>query len=374
MPANWTTFDPGAGDLASCDAARRWAEQQFSDLSDAQSAVAAILRDLDTTWTGESADAFRGRAARLRRDLEDSSEVMDAVRTAIIEYGDTVAEIARNAEPVKDDLAAAELILEQVHDGVLFDNDAEGLEHRFQAEQRAMADSKAAAEGLAELAQRRRVADAALASSLSRLSSSAWGGGIGCTPEPTGSTSRDRANARVMDLFEWFRTGDGPRGLVLGPDDPFVATLMKSEHIEAVRDRVLSDLREARLGEGDAGVEYDRIISNDGVVLIKDFFYASASLATGEIPGALLSWQNLPQSFLGSYDLTVYASAPQTDGGVSTTYVINNDTTSDSATRIPGTGGAHVPIVYSAMLEAEASEGAWAAQHQTIVWTEVVYP
>ncbi|OAN41661.1 WXG100 family type VII secretion target [Microbacterium sp. H83] len=373
MPANWTEFDPGSGDLASCDAARLWAEQQYSDLSDAQSAVTTILRDLDATWTGESADAFRGRAARLRRDLEGSSEAMDAARKAMIEYGDAVAEIARSAEPLKEDLAAAALILDGVRNGVLFDNDAEGLEHRFQAEQRAMADSKAAAEGLAELAQRRRVADAALASSLARLSSSAWGG-IGCTAEPTVSASRDRANARVMDLFEWFRTGDGPRGLVLGPDDPFVAMLMKSEHIEAVRDRVLSDLREARLREGDAGVEYDRIISNDGFVLIKDLLYASASVMTGEIPGALLSWQNLPQSFLGSYDLTVYAGTPQTDGGVSTTYVINNDTTSDSATRIPGTGGAHMPIVYEAMLEAETSDGAWAAQHQTIVWTEVVYP
>jgi hypothetical protein len=56
------------------------------------------------------------------------------------------------------------------------------------------------------------------------------------------------------------------------------------------------------------------------------------------------------------------------------TYVINNDTTTDSATRIPGTGGGHLPIVYPSMLAAEVDSGEWAPQHQTIVWTETVYP
>jgi len=70
----------------------------------------------------------------------------------------------------------------------------------------------------------------------------------------------------------------------------------------------------------------------------------------------------------------VFATETGPDGAVEVTYVINNDTTSDSFTRIPMTGGAHLPVAYPAMLSAEADSGDWASQHQTIVWTEKVYP
>ncbi len=370
MPSQWTRSDPGAGDVGACTAAARWAELQVSDLSDAQAAVTTILRDLDASWTGESADAFRGRAARLRRDFEDSVEAMDAARKGVVEYGDAVAEIAARAEVLRQDIAAAQLTLDMVSEGGLFDNDAAGLEHAYQAERRAKKDAKIATDALAELARDRATADQTLASLLARVASAAWDGLRCVVASPEGSR-RDQANTRVMELLGQFWKGDLGRGAVLGPDDPFLSTLMRSDHIESVRERVLSDLRSGRL---DAVGIYDRSISNNPSVLINDGVNLATSTMSGPVADFHLNSQNLPESFLGSYSLQVFAGDPRVDGGVEVTYVINNDTTIDSATRIPGTGGGHLPIVYPSMIAAEADSGEWASQHQTIVWTETVFP
>lgn len=370
MPSQWTRSDPGAGDVGACTAAARWAELQVSDLSDAQAAVTTILRDLDASWIGESADAFRGRAARLRRDFEDSVEAMDAARKGVVEYGDAVAEIAARAEVLRQDIAAAQLTLDMVSEGGLFDNDAAGLEHAYQAEQQAKKDAKIATDALAELARDRANADQTLASLLARVASAAWGG-LRCVAESSEGSRRDQTNTRVMELLGQFWKGDLGRGRVLGPDDPFVSTLMRSEHIEKVRERVLDDLRSGRLDT--VGI-YDRSISNNPSVLINDGVNLATSTMSGPFADFHLSSQNLPESFLGSYSLEVFAGEPRIDGGVEVTYVINNDTTIDSATRIPGTGGGHLPIVHPSMIAAEADSGEWASQHQTIVWTETVFP
>lgn len=371
MPSQWTRSDPGAGDVGACTVAARWAELQVSDLSDAQAAVTTILRDLDASWTGESADAFRGRAARLRRDLEDSIEAMDAARKGVVEYGDAVAEIAARAEALKQDIAAAQLILDMVSGG-LFDNDAAGIEHAYQAEQQAKKDAKIATEALAELAEDRATADQTLATLLARVASAAWDG-LRCVAASQEGSRRDRANERVMEMLARFWKGDLGRGTVLGSDDPFVSTLMRSEHIERVRERVLADLRSGTLTSAEEE-SYDRSISNNPSVLINDGVNLATSTMSGPVADFHLNSQNLPESFLGSYSLQVFAGEPRVDGGVEVTYVINNDTTIDSATRIPGTGGGHLPIVYPSMIAAEADSGEWASQHQTIAWTETVLP
>ena len=374
MPSNWTWSDPGAGDVESCGLAARWAELRASDLSDARAAVTTILRDLDASWTGESADAFRGRAAGLRRDLEDSAEAMDAARRAVTQYGDAVAEIAARAEPLKQNLAAAQLMLDMVSEGGLFDNDAAGMEHRLQAEQQAKRDAKSASEALAGLAEDRATADQTLASLLGRVASAAWGG-LRCVAESPEGSRRDRANRRVMEMLGQFWKGDLGRGVVLGPDDPFVSTFMRSDHIESVREQVLADLRSGKLSfSTDTGLDYNREISNNASILINDGVNLATSSMSGPVADFYLGDRNLPESFLGSYALRVFADCSLVDGSVDVTYVINNDTTTDSATRIPGTGGGHLPIVYPSMLAAEVDSGEWAPQHQTIVWTETVYP
>ncbi|KQQ67416.1 WXG100 family type VII secretion target [Microbacterium sp. Leaf320] len=372
MPSNWTWSDPGAGDVGSCGLAARWAELRASDLSDARAAVTTILRDLDASWTGESADAFRGRAAGLRRDLEDSAEAMDAARKAVIEYGDVVAEIAARAEPLKQDLAAAQLILDMVSEGALFDNDAAGMEYRLQAERQATIDARTVTAALAELAKDRATADQTLASLLGRVASAAWGG-LRCVAESPEGSRRDKANRRVMEMLGQFWRGDLGRGAALGPDDPFVSTLMRSDHIESVRERVLADLRSGTLTSAEED-SYDRSISNNPSVLVNDGVNLATSAMSGPLADFHLDGQNLPESFLGSYSLEVFAGDPRPDGGVEVTYVMNNETTTDSATRIPGTGGGHLPIVHPSMLAAEVDSGEWAPQHQTIVWTETVYP
>ena len=372
MPSQWTRSDPGAGDVGACTAAARWAELQVSDLSDAQAAVTTILRDLDASWIGESADAFRGRAARLRRDFEDSVEAMDAARKGVVEYGDAVAEIAARAEVLRQDIAAAQLTLDMVSEGGLFDNDAAGLEHAYQAEQQAKKDAKIATDALAELARDRANADQTLASLLARVASAAWDG-LRCVATSQEGSRRDRANERVLEMLARFWKGDLGRGMVLGSDDPFVSTLMRSEHIERVRERVLADLRSGTLTSAEEE-SYDRSISNNPSVLINDGVNLATSTMSGPAVDFHLSSQNLPESFLGSYSLQVFAGDPSVDGSVEVTYVINNDTTIDSATRIPGTGGGHLPIVHPSMIAAEADSGEWASQHQTIVWTETVFP
>ncbi|MGO2521108.1 MAG: hypothetical protein ACTH8F_13375, partial [Microbacterium sp.] len=157
-------------------------------------------------------------------------------------------------------------------------------------------------------------------------------------------------------------------------DDPFVSTLMRSDHINSVREQVLLDIRSGKLTAESDAADYDRVISNNPWVLINDGVNLLSSMMTGTIPDAVLGGQNLPESFLGSYLIDVHAGEPQPDGGVPVTYVINNDTTIDSGTRIPGTGGGHLPIIHDGMTTARAQDGDWAPQHQTIVWTETVYP
>lgn len=323
MP-NWTRFDPGAGDLTACDRAKQRTDTQASDLSDARSAVSAILRDLDDIWTGESADAFRARILEFHDRLEASEEAMRIAGKGILAYADAVAEIARRAAPLKHRLEAAELILNGVHSETLFGTDPEGLARRFDAEQQATIDAQDAAGELARLADERREADRILAVLRARTAAEAWGG-LDCTATPSDRSPRELANGRAGELLDDFFSGrDGARG----------------------------------------------VISDNPSVLVQDGF----NVITSGIPSSLLGGQNLPESFLGSYELEVHAGESQPDGGVAVTYIINNDTTIDSATRIPGTGGAHVPLVEAAMTSAYASNGEFAPQYQTIVWAETVYP
>lgn len=373
MTSNWTDLDPGAGDVAACTTAKQWTDAQLTDLTNAQTTVSTILQDLDDSWTGDSATAFRSRLEVFRTRLEDSAQAMEAAGKAILAYGDAVAEIARNAEPLRSDLAAAQAALNGIFDDVTFDrytNDGAGS--RFTAEQQALKDANAAATALQALADERRETDKILATALATTASIAWDAFDG-TIDPVTGTKRDATNEQIMDLFEHFRTGD-ERGEVLTDDDIFVRKLKTSEHIEAVRERVLAALHSGALTPQDPEF-FDRSISDNPGVLFNDLVINIPSLlVTGTIPNDIFSGQNMPETFLGSYGLEVRAGEPREDGSVDVTYVINNDTSIDSATRIPGTGGAHIPGVYEAMSDANARNAEWATHHQTIVWTETVHP
>lgn len=368
MTAHWTDRDPGAGNLHACGTAATWADAQLVDLADSQDTVSTILRDLDDAWIGRSADAFRARLEEFHTRLQDSTEAMTTARKAIITYGDAVAEIARLAEPLKEDLAAAQAALSGVVNDVPFSSEPGD---RFDAEQQALTAASTAATALQKLAVDREAADRNLAVSLATAASAGWGD-LDCTADPITGPRRDAANEQVMDLFEHFRTGD-ERGAVLTDDDIFVQTLMRSAHIAATREHVLDELRSGKLTPVTPRL-YDRSISDQPWVLGVDGINVLSSTMTGTVPDAVLGGQNLPETFLGSYNLEVRAGEPQPDGGVEVTYVINNDTSIDSATRIPGTGGAHIPGAFEAMSEANAKDGLWATHHQTIVWTETVYP
>ena len=367
MTAHWTNRDPGAGDLHACGSAAAWADAQLVDLADAQDTVSTILRDLDDAWTGRSADAFRARLEEFHTRLHDSTEAMTTARKAILTYGDAVAEIARLAEPLKEDLAAAQA-LSGVINGMRFSGEPED---RLAAEQQALTAASTAATALKKLAIERDAADRDFAVSLATAASAGWDD-LDCTADPITGTRRDATNRQVLGLFGRFMKGD-ERGAVLTDDDIFVQTLMRSAHIAATREHVLDDIRGGILTSQKVGI-YDRSISDQPWVLGVDGINVLSVRSTGPVADAVLGGQNLPESFLGSYTLEVRAGEPRPDGGVEVTYVINNDTSIDSATRIPGTGGAHIPGVFEAMSEANAKDGLWATHHQTIVWTETVYP
>lgn len=368
MTANWTDRDPGAGDPQACSIAAGWANEQLVDLAEAEDTVSTILRNLDDAWTGRAADAFHARLEEFQTRLQDSTEAMTIARKAIVSYGDAVAEIARLAEPLKQDLATAQAALH----GVINDMPVSGDPgDRFAAEQQALTATGTAATALKKLAVEREEADRDLAVSLATAASAGWGG-LDCTADPITGNRRDATNDRVMDLFENFRTGD-ERGAVLTDDDIFVQSLMRSAHVTAAREQVLAELRDGSLVP-DKPLDYNRAISDQPWVLGVDGINALSSTLTGTVPDAVLGGQNLPETFLGSYILEVRAGEPRPDGGVDVTYVINNDTSIDSATRIPGTGGAHIPGIYETMTVATAKNGEWATHRQTIVWTETVYP
>jgi uncharacterized protein YukE len=368
VTAHWTDRDPGAGDLHACGTAATWADAQLVDLADAQDAVSTILRDLDDAWIGRSADAFRARLEEFHTRLHDSTEAMTTVRKAIITYGDAVAEIARLAEPLKEDLAAAQAALSGVVNDVPFSSEPGD---RFDAEQQALTAASTAATALKKLAVDREAADQSLAVSLATAASAGWGD-LDCTADPITGTRRDATNRQALGLFGSFMKGD-ERGAVLTDDDIFVQTLTRSAHIAATREHVLDDIRGGILTSQKVGI-YDRSISDQPWVLGVDGINVLSVRSTGPVADAVLGGQNLPESFLGSYTLEVRAGEARPDGGVEVTYVINNETSIDSATRIPGTGGAHIPGVFEAMSEANAKDGLWATHHQTIVWTETVYP
>ncbi|WP_336643683.1 hypothetical protein [Microbacterium sp. MMO-113] len=308
------------------------------------------------------------RLEEFRARLEESTEAIATARKAIIAYGDAVTEIARRAAPLKDELAVAQAAVNGVINDVSFGGHPGS---RIDAEQQALIAVSTAATALKKLAVDRAAADEDLAVSLATAASAGWGD-LDCTIDLVTGTRRDATNARVMDLFEHFRTGD-ERGAVLTDRDIFVQALKRSAHIAATREQVLADLRDGTLVPGGA-LRGDRSISDQPGVLVVDGINAVSSTLMGTVPDAVLGAQNLPESFLGSYRVQVRAGELRPDGGVEVTYLINNDTSIDSATRIPGTGGAHIPGLYGAMSEANAKDGEWATHHQTIVWTEMVYP
>lgn len=336
--------------------------------------MTGLLRDLDDSWTGESADAFRERLTEFETQLGDALEAMTAAGTAVAAYGDAVAEIATKAEPLISMLDTAQSLLNGNLDGLFGDDDAsQDLDARSEAYENAANTAAEARDGLSALAVERTNADQTLTTALARLASATWGG-LDCSAPSYTRTLRDSANDRVWDLFDDFFLGEGERGVVLGQDDAFVEKLMQSEHIRSARKQVLEELRAGTLLVDDQPLDFNRRISNNPFVLLNDAHNVLSSTANGTLPNDLLGGQNLPETFLGSYSLRVFAEEVHDDGSVTVTYVIDNDTTIDSATRIPGTGGQHVPGIYDGMVEANARDGMWQAQHQTIVWSETVYP
>lgn len=380
MSKHWTAFDPGAGDTSESLNAATWCERQVAKLEEVEAAANSVLSGLDDAWRGMTAVEFRLKVTALKtRALSDRDTHHEASKL-FKRYADTVDQIASEATPWRETLSAAQAVVSAHFVSIASQAD---FDARLSEYQRASRDLAEATEQLGVLAERRLVADQDLARGLAVEASEAWGD-ISGMPAGAADSFRARTNDQVMGLFDTFRTGEGPTGVVMGGRDPFVQQLMTSSHVDSVRARVLAGLRDGSIAPGkfdsngdgiqDSQYDFSRSISNDPGVLVRDMITVGNSMMTGSIPDHMLMDDNMPESFLGSYQLNVYTEAPAADGSVTVTYAVSNATSIDSFTRIPGTGGSHLPVVHESMNLANSKSGEWETQRQIIVWSEKVYP
>jgi uncharacterized protein YukE len=376
VSANWTVRYPDAGDMSAIRAAAAWCEQQILDLEGIDTAASNVLSTVDEIWQGGAATQFSVALLALRARANDSRETLHSAARALAVYADTVNEICREATPLRAALAGAEAA---VTGGQLparsFDAYMAGLP-------RAMSIMRSANAGLQDLAERRSNADQDLARSLVVVASEAWST-IGDAPRisPEGY-ERDQANADVRWLLGTW-VGGGQRAFVLGQHDAFVRRIQQSDYIGEFRHQVLEDIRNGQLrigyfdDTGDGFRDPSRAgwhgISNNPLRLLTDIGVTIGAATTPRWMDVPVEFENLPDTFLGSYGIRCYVDEPAPDGSVMVTYVIENATTIDSATRIPVLGG-HVPGLYELLNHERDHGGNFEDQEQMIVWTEKVYP
>jgi uncharacterized protein YukE len=376
----WTAVDPGAGDLTVARAAATWCNGQIIDLEAIESAMGSILTGVGDGWAGEAADEFARAVSSLRARASDSRETLHVASKAYTGYADTVDQIAREAVPLREALSVAQGV---VKGGAVTFRSEQEWQAQFQAVLDANRVIETTTAALVDLAERRAEADAVLARTLVVEASEAWSLTV---PLPSGVSEqfdRQHANAQVWSLLGHWASGD-ETAFVLGQEDPFVDRFRQSAFIRELRENVRRDFQDGTLSTGfidrsGAGVREPsdwvrRLISNDVGVLLKDGVAVGTALLHDPQRDLHPGFENLPESMLGSYEVRYYADDPAPDGSVTITYVVTNETSVDSGTRVPLTGGQHVPIVYDVLTELGETNGSFRTQQQMIVWSERVYP
>jgi uncharacterized protein YukE len=379
MGANWSAHYPDSGDMSAVRAAAAWCGQQIVDLEGIDTVAAGVLDTRDDFWRGCAADEFSAALSRLRTRADDSRETLYAASKALKVYADLVDEIALEALPLRAALASAQASFTGGRIAARRFADYQAEVHRaYQTIENANA-------GLAALAARRDKADRALARSLLLGASESWSPvahAPALSPEVPAWLQRKRANEDTWQLLGSWIAGD-KRAYVLGQQDAFTQRIQQSDYIRAQREETLSRLRNGMLNTGFVDRDHDGLrdpndvtwhsVSNDPLRLMTDAGTLLGVIGTSDRADVPVQFENFPDTFLGSYRLNFYVEAPAPDGSVLVTYILENDTTIDSATRIPVLGG-HVPGVYQWMNQENEAAGKFETEHQLIVWTEKMYP
>jgi len=378
MGANWSAHYPDSGDMSAVRAAAAWCDQQIVDLEGIDTVAAGVLDTRDDFWRGCAADEFSAALSRLRTRADDSRETLYAASKALKVYADLVDEIALEAPPLRAALASAQPSFTGGRIAARRFADYQAEVHRaHQTIENANA-------GLADLAKRRDEADRALARSLLLGASESWSPiatGSASSPEVPAWLQRKRANEDTWQLLGSWIAGD-KQAYVLGQQDAFTQRIQQSDYIREQREQVLSRLRNGTMGAGFIDVDGDELrdptgfvwhsVSNNPVRLMTDIGTLLGVVGTSDQADVPIQFENFPDTFLGSYRLNFFVEEPAADGGVLVTYIVENDTTIDSATRIPAVGG-HVPGIYHWMTHENEVGGGFETEHQLIVWTERVY-
>ncbi len=379
MGANWSAHYPDSGDMSAVRAAAAWCDQQIVDVEGIDTVAAGVLDTRDDFWRGCAADEFSAALSRLRTRADDSRETLYAASKALKVYADLVDEIALEAPPFRAALASAQASFTGGRIAARRFADYQAEVHRaYQTIENANA-------GLAALAARRDKADRALARSLLLGASESWSSIANVpasSPEVPAWLQRKRANEDTWQLLGSWIAGD-KQAYVLGQQDAFTQRIQQSDYIREQRERILDDLRKGTLRTGYIDRNGDGLrdpsdaiwhsVSNDPLRLITDVGVVLGVIGTSDRADVPVRFENFPDTFLGSYLLNFFVEEPGLDGSVLITYIVENDTSIDSATRIPVVGG-HVPGVYHWMTHENEVGGGFETEHQLIVWTERVFP
>lgn len=221
------------------------------------------------------------------------------------------------------------------------------------------------AEQLSALGVQRMAADDAFAQSLNAARSM-----LTSEPEPAsqyfGLNSKQAADAETAtwnELWAWTtNSGDSAASSFLD-GDPFTLGIQSSGHLTSVRDAIAAKLAAGDVTAGQTLTVADRDLGADPLTLGADFL----TVATGSVLSG-----NLPEAFIGSFALSATVDAVNPDGSAIITYSAANDTTVESASRIPVVGG-EFPWGPSLHMLRD-NTGLFQNRAQVISWTEVVKP
>lgn len=355
----WTTADPGAGDVGVLDLYTRWLAVRIDQLDDAIDQVLRGQGALPAFWQGQAATACQTAVDKKLQILRDTYDHADRARGIVRRYSESIDGIKHEAAKAIASRDAAAAVLDSAP---LFTSNNPPTDEVAQAASRkleaAANDHRAAVRRLIELADERRRADQLLGKQLMQIISAHWSA-QSC---PTSVDQyRNGANTTVAGILGGFATGQSPRSLFFTDGDAFTEFLKDSSHVRSIRAKIVKGIRGGKLTRGDTRKANREIkpIGENLPVLIED---AVNALTVGSVG-------NLPQSMLGSYKLEYAIDSVDSRGNAVVTFTAENATTIDSATRIPG---GNLDPLREWMEYHEERSGAWATVGQTIVWTETV--
>lgn len=172
MSHPWHMGDPGAGDRACVLAAAERLRQVGEACMDASSVIdRARCAVADVIWTGQAADAWRTGLDEPRATFTSTADAAEGVRFALVTYADAVRSIAERADAACNERDEAR---SRYHRLVGFSGDPyqEAYRERLQAE--AQDTERLAERTLADLADERAAADAAVVAVLRPPGSPRW--------------------------------------------------------------------------------------------------------------------------------------------------------------------------------------------------------